>query len=46
MLDFRLDEEQQMLTEAIHRFAEDKMRKVLREAEEMGQMPPDIISAG
>ena len=46
MLDFRLDEEQQMLTDAIHRFAEEKMRKVFREAEEMGQMPADILSGG
>lgn len=46
MLDFRLDEEQQMLTDAIHRFAEEQMRKVFREAEEMGQIPADIISGG
>jgi acyl-CoA dehydrogenase len=46
MLDFRLDEEQVMLTEAIHRFAEEKMRKIFREAEEMGQMPADIVSGG
>ena len=46
MLDFRLDEEQQMLTDAIHRFAEEKMRKVFREAEEMAQMPADILSGG
>lgn len=46
MLDFRPDEEQQMLTEAIHRFAEEKVRKVYREAEELGEVPADVVKAG
>ena len=46
MLDFRLDEEQQMLTDAIHRFAEEKVRKEFREAEEMGKLPTDVVNGG
>ena len=33
MLDFRLDDEQQMLVEAINRFSAEKTRKKYREAE-------------
>ncbi len=46
MLDFRPDEEQRMLTEAIHRFAEEKVRKAFREAEETGRIPPEVVQAG
>jgi alkylation response protein AidB-like acyl-CoA dehydrogenase len=46
MLDFRLDEEQQMLTEAISRYANERVRKVFRDAEEEGKIPPDVVQAG
>ena len=46
MFDFRPDEEQQMLMEAIGRLAEDKIRKVFRDAEELGKAPDDVIQAG
>ena len=46
MLDFRLDEEQKMLTDAISRYAEERMRKVFRDAEEEGKIPADVINAG
>ena len=46
MLDFRLDEEQQMLTDAIARYANERVRKVFRDAEEDGEIPPDVVQAG
>ncbi len=46
MLDFRLDEEQQMLSEAISRFAQERVRKVFRDAEEDGRIPPEVVQAG
>jgi acyl-CoA dehydrogenase len=46
MLDFRLDDEQQMLTDAIARFAKDRVREVYRDAEEDGQIPPDVVQSG
>ncbi len=46
MLDFRLDEEQKMLTDAIARYANERMRKVFRDAEEDGRIPPEIVQAG
>jgi len=46
MLDFRLDEEQQMLSDTVHRFAEERVRKVFREAEELGKIPDDVVQAG
>ena len=46
MIDFRPDEEQSMLIDTIHRFAEDQMRKVFREAEETAKMPVDVVRAG
>jgi len=46
MFDFRPDEEQEMLIEAIGRLASDKIRKVFREAEELGQIPADVAQAG
>ena len=46
MLDFRLDEEQQMLVEAINRFAEERVRKQFRDAEEEGVIPPELIQQG
>ncbi|MCA9977033.1 MAG: acyl-CoA dehydrogenase family protein, partial [Anaerolineales bacterium] len=46
MLDFRLDEEQQMLVSAISRFASEKVRKVYRDAEEDGVIPAEVVQAG
>lgn len=46
MLNFQLDEEQQMLTQAIERFGKERVRKVFREADESGKIPADIIQAG
>lgn len=46
MLDFRPDEEQKMLTDAIVRFAEERVRKVFRDAEEDGTIPTDVLKAG
>jgi len=46
MLEFELDEEQKMLVEAIGRFAETKIRKVYRDAEEEGAIPVDVVQAG
>ncbi|MCA9981388.1 MAG: acyl-CoA dehydrogenase family protein, partial [Anaerolineales bacterium] len=46
MIDFRPDEEQEMLSESIHRFAEERVRKVFREAEEQGTMPAEVVRAG
>ncbi len=46
MLDFRLDEEQQMLTDAIARYAKERVRKVFRDAEEENDIPPDVVQAG
>lgn len=46
MLDFRLDEEQKMLTDAIGRYANERMRKVFRDAEEDGRIPPEVVQAG
>ena len=46
MLDFRLDEEQEMLVDAIGRFSAEKVRKTFREAEESGESnPPRVIEA-
>jgi alkylation response protein AidB-like acyl-CoA dehydrogenase len=46
MIDFTLDEEQQMLTDAIHRYAEERMRKQFRDADEENQIPEPLIQAG
>ena len=46
MLDFRLDGEQQMLTDAIARFTEEQVRKVFRDAEEEEAIPPEVVKAG
>ena len=46
MLDFRLDEEQKMLTDAIARYAKERVRKVFRDAEEDGRIPPEVVQAG
>lgn len=46
MLDFRLDEEQEMLVDAIGRFSAEKVRKQFRDAEEEGNLPADLVQAG
>jgi alkylation response protein AidB-like acyl-CoA dehydrogenase len=46
MIDFQLDEEQKMLSDAVNRFAQERMRKVFRDADEEGEIPPDIVRAG
>lgn len=46
MLDFRLNEEQKMLTETISRYARERVRKVYRDAEEEGEVPEALLRAG
>ncbi len=46
MLDFRMDEEQKMLTDAISRFARERLRKVYRDAEEEKLLPMDVVKSG
>lgn len=46
MLNFELDQEQKMMTDAIRRLANDRMRKVFRDAEEEGHIPPEVVQAG
>ena len=46
MINFQLDEEQKMLTNAIGRLAWERCRKVFRDADEGGQIPPEVVQAG
>ncbi len=46
MFSFDMNEEQKMLVDTVHRFAEQQMRKVHREAEESRQVPSDLIRKG
>lgn len=46
MLDFTLDEEQEMLERTIHRFAEERLRRVFRDAEEDGSVPDGAVREG
>jgi alkylation response protein AidB-like acyl-CoA dehydrogenase len=46
MLDFTLDQEQDMLERTIRRFAEERMRKVFRDAEEEGRLSRQVVQAG
>ncbi|MFW5940407.1 MAG: acyl-CoA dehydrogenase family protein [Chloroflexota bacterium] len=46
MLDFTLDQDQEMLERTVRRFAEERMRKVYRDAEESGETPTDVVQAG
>jgi alkylation response protein AidB-like acyl-CoA dehydrogenase len=46
MLEFALDEEQQMLVNTLNRFAETQIRSVYRDAEEDGEMPQGVVRAG
>lgn len=46
MLDFTLDEDQQMLANTVGRFAQERMRKVYRDADEAEALPPEVIREG
>lgn len=46
MLDFTLDQEQEMLERTIHRFAEERVRKAFRANEEDGSINPELTQAG
>jgi acyl-CoA dehydrogenase len=46
MIDFELDQEQQMLADAIGRYAGDRVRKVFRDADEEGTIPAEVLRAG
>src|SRR5210317_1000969 len=46
MLDFRLDDEQQMLNDTIARYTKERVRKEYRDAEEEEKIPPDVVQAG
>lgn len=46
MLDFTLDQEQEMLERTVMRFAEERMRKVFRDAEEDGELAQQVVQAG
>jgi alkylation response protein AidB-like acyl-CoA dehydrogenase len=46
MLSFELSEEQQMLVDAVKRYAERDLRKTLREADESGHLPESHFRAG
>jgi len=46
MLDFTLDQEQEMLERTVRRFAEERLRNVYRDAEEEGAIPADVLRAG
>jgi len=46
MISFSLTEEQQMLVDAVKRYAGRDLRKSLRDADEAGQLPDGLIDAG
>lgn len=46
MLDFTLDEEQEMLQQTIRRYSDERVRKVFRQSEEEGEVPDDVVRAG
>lgn len=46
MVSFTPSEEQQMLVDAIHRYAEADVRSVVHEADEASQLPQDVIDTG
>ncbi len=46
MLDFTLDDEQQMLASTVRRFSADRLRKVFRDADEAEHLPAGILEAG
>jgi len=46
MIDFEPTEEQQMLATAVHRFADERLRKYFRDAEEDQKVPAEVVQAG
>lgn len=46
MINFELDQEQKMLTDAIKRLANERIRKAFRDADEEGHIPPELVKAG
>ncbi len=46
MISFELTDDQQEFVDAIHRFAENELRKNLRAADEDGQVPNDVLEIG
>ena len=46
MFGFEPTEEQKMLVEAVHRFAENELRPAAHDADESGELPPEIIEKG
>lgn len=46
MVSFTPTEEQQMLVEAIHRYASDNVRAIAHEADETGEIPQDVLNTG
>ncbi len=46
MVSFTPTEEQQMLVEAIHRYAEANVRSIAHEADEASEVPQDVIDTG
>lgn len=46
MLGFQPDEEQQMLVEAVHRYAANDLRPAAHEADESGELPSELVAKG
>lgn len=46
MITFTPTDEQQMLIDTVHRFAENNVRKVAHDADEASQIPEDVIAKG
>jgi acyl-CoA dehydrogenase len=46
MIDFEPTEEQKMLATAVHRFADERLRKHFRDAEEEQKAPAEVVQAG
>ncbi len=46
MISFSLTEEQQMLVDAVRRYAQRDMRKSMRDADESGDLPENLIESG
>lgn len=46
MYSFKPTEEQEMLVEAVHRYAESDIRPAAHEADEQGQLPPALVERG
>ena len=44
MFGFEPTEEQKMLVEAVRRYAENDLRTAAHEADESGELPPDLMS--